>query len=359
MKVAFITRSTLFQQRGGDTIQVTETARHLGYVGISVDIRLADDIIDYLQYDLLHFFNITRPSDILLHLRKSGKPFVLSPILVDYSLYDKKHRRGLPGYIFRSLSGYAIEYLKTVMRWLRGTDRLVSLSYLWTGQRRSMRLIVQKASLLLPNSRMEQQQVARNFSHGANLMVPNGINASLFTCKERIPKKKEVVLCVARIEGLKNQLNLIRALNHTNFQLIIIGAPARNQHDYYELCRKEAASNVVFIDHLKQGELVQHYQQAKVHVLPSWFETCGLSSLEAAAMGCNIVITDKGYTREYYEDYAFYCDPASPASIRQAVEKAAKAPIPEALQHKIINEYTWQVAAEKTAAAYRQVVSVS
>jgi len=38
----------------------------------------------------------------------------------------------------------------------------------------------------------------------------------------------------------------------------------------------------------------------QVHMLPSWFETTGLSSIEAAVMHCNIVITDKGDTREYF-----------------------------------------------------------
>ncbi len=57
--------------------------------------------------------------------------------------------------------------------------------------------------------------------------------------------------------------------------------------------------------------------------MPSWFETTGLSSLEAAAMGCNIVITRKGDAYEYFGDYAYYCDPESPDSIFKAIEKAA------------------------------------
>ncbi len=128
---------------------------------------------------------------------------------------------------------------------------------------------------------------------------------------------------------------------------MIIGAAAPNQSQYYNNSRKLAAPNITFIDYLPQEELASYYQKAKVHILPSWFETCGLSSLEAAAMGCNIVITDKGYTREYFEDYAFYCDPASPESIRRAIDQAANAPYPDQLGDKILNNYTWQQAAEK------------
>ena len=94
---------------------------------------------------------------------------------------------------------------------------------------------------------------------------------------------------------------------------------------YYHQCRELAGENVHFIDHLPQEELIQYYQKAKVHVLPSWFETCGLSTLEAAAMHCNIVITDKGFAHEYFNDCAFYCDPSSPSSILGAIDKASKA----------------------------------
>ena len=93
-----------------------------------------------------------------------------------------------------------------------------------------------------------------------------------------------------------------------------------------------------------------------VHVLPSWFETTGLSSLEAAAMGCNIVITNRGDAKEYFGESAFYCDPGSPESIRQAVEEASLHEGNEALRKKILESYTWQQAALQTLTAYKHVM---
>jgi glycosyltransferase involved in cell wall biosynthesis len=108
---------------------------------------------------------------------------------------------------------------------------------------------------------------------------------------------------------------------------------------------------------LSQKELLKFYEKAKVHILPSWFETCGLSSLEAAAMGCNIVVTDKGYTRDYFGDEAFYCDPGDPDSILRAVKKAAQSPLQKKLQAKVFTDYTWTQAAIKTIEAYKKVLS--
>jgi glycosyltransferase involved in cell wall biosynthesis len=169
-------------------------------------------------------------------------------------------------------------------------------------------------------------------------------------------KEKDLILCVGRIEGIKNQINLIRGINGTKYRLIIIGSPSPNQTAYYNACRKMAMANIVFIDNIPQESLVEYYQRAKVHVLPSWFETTGLSSLEAGAMGCNIVITDKGDTREYFEDFAFYADPGDPASILSAIDKAAEADFKEELRAKIISQYTWSLAAEKTLEAYKEII---
>jgi glycosyltransferase involved in cell wall biosynthesis len=91
-------------------------------------------------------------------------------------------------------------------------------------------------------------------------------------------------------------------------------------------------------------------------VLPSWFETTGLSSLEAAAMRCNIVITDKGDTTEYFEHYAFYCDPASPESIYSAVNNAATSDFDERLYKKIYSQYTWLQTSERTLEAYKETL---
>ena len=358
IRVVMIVRSTLFTVKGGDTVQVTQTANNLRKQEVLVDIKLSNEKINYNNYDLLHFFNIMRPADILSHINATQKPFVVSTIFVDYSLFDKHYRRGFSGFLFRFLKGDHIEYIKTIARWLKGNDKTISATYILNRQRRSIIKILQESEMLLPNSESEYQRLAAIYPFQTKYtVVPNAVNPYLFRYNERAEKDLSLVLCVARIEGIKNQLNLIRAVNNTKYQLLIIGSPAPNQMAYYHACRKEAASNITFIAHLPQEELIQYYQKAKVHVLPSYFETTGLSSLEAAAMGCNIVITDKGDTRYYFADDAVYCEPHSPESIYDAIEQAAHLPINITLQSKIITSFTWQQATSKTLDAYRCIKS--
>jgi glycosyltransferase involved in cell wall biosynthesis len=352
MKVAFITRSTLYTIPGGDTVQVVQTAGQLAKLGVDTEILLSNQVIAYDDYDLLHFFNLTRPADILYHSTKSKKPFVVSTILCSYTEYDKNHRKGI-GALFSFLPADSIEYLKTIARWILRKDNLASINYTWKGQRKSIFEILKRATIILPNSESEYRRVVQNYTKVKYLVVPNGVNPVLFQHNVNIKKDEQLVICVARIEGIKNQINLIKALNNTRFKLILIGAAAPNQLDYYNECRSIAASNISFINHIPQSELVKYYQEAKVHVLPSWFETTGLSSIEAAVMGCNIVITDKGDTREYFGNHAAYCDPLAPESILNAVETASKAPFNENLREKILKNYTWKQAAIQTLKAYQ------
>src|ERR1700712_4370363 len=127
MKVALIARKTLFTVEGGDTVQIRQTARHLCALGIVADIRLTNEVIAYDQYDLLHFFNIIRPADIHHHIRKSGKPFAVSPILIDYNEFDQTYRIGPSAILLKHLPSGLTEYAKTIGRFIAGRDGIASL----------------------------------------------------------------------------------------------------------------------------------------------------------------------------------------------------------------------------------------
>ena len=359
MKIAFISRATLYSSPGGDTMQIDQTAAYLRKLGVEIDVFLANQKINYPNYDLLHFFNIIRPADILVHITKSNKPFVVSPIFVDYSTYERKARTGWKGFIGRLLTDGQLEYVKTIARLLKNGEKILSMDYLMRGHSRSIELIAQKASLLLPNSKSEYNRFATKYNLDPLYhVVPNGIDHTIAEWPlSRIPIYQNAVLCVGRIEGRKNQLNLIRALNNTSHNVFIIGNPSPNNTGYYEQCRKEAAANIHFLDWQTGKKLYNIYHSAKVHVLPSYFETTGLSSLEAAFMGCNIVVTPYGDTRDYFKDYAWYCDPDDIIGIRQAVDAAFDAPLNEELKKHIMANYTWEQAAKETLYAYKQVLN--
>jgi glycosyltransferase involved in cell wall biosynthesis len=328
---------------------------------VKVDIKLSNEVIKYDEYDLLHFFNVIRPADILSHIKATRKPYVVSTIYLDYKEYDKKYRGGAIGLVNRLLGGDAAEYLKVIARRIRNGEKISSSEYLLKGHYRSIQYVLKHAAFLLPNSHNEYKRIVADYGVENNYeFIPNAIEKAVFY-REDLPEKEDrkYLLCVARIDQYKNQLNLIRAVKNSPYKLKLAGKPSPNHLKYYNQCVKEAAEsgNIEFTGQINQHELTALYLEARVHILPSWFETTGLSSLEAGALGCELVIVGKGGdTREYFGDYAYYCEPDDVASIRKAIDEAYNAPPVKGLRERILQNFTWEETAAATLKVYEQVV---
>jgi glycosyltransferase involved in cell wall biosynthesis len=283
-------------------------------------------------------------------------------VFVDYSEFDKSARPGLSGFIFRMMNPYHIEYIKCIARFILRRDTLKSFYFLTHGQYKSISHIAKHASLLLPNSHSEYRRFRKAFGDFPYRKVVNAVDPSVFNDRV-IPNEKyrDHILVVGRIEGIKNQLNVIKAVINSPYQLTVIGKSSLNQRSYYQMCRQIAAghSNIHFVEEqLSHDKLASIYKAAKVHVLASWFETTGLVSLEAGLMGCNLVVTKKGDTEEYFRDMVHYCEPDDTDSIRNAIDKAFNAPVNDKLKSTIQQEYNWNQTAMQTLEAYETALLV-
>jgi glycosyltransferase involved in cell wall biosynthesis len=355
MRIAFISRSSLFDDPGGDTIQMEQTAQYLKTFGVNVDIIANGQDYSAAHYDLLHFFNLIRPGEVLPHL-KSGVPAVISPIYVDYSFSDQNARKGISANISKVLDKNKIEYIKAGIRFIKGKDTQISKEYFLNGHKRSMQKVLNQVRYILPNSESEYSRIKTDFQMNVPYaVIPNGSTA--FFKYEGNQRMINSILCVARIEPRKNQLNLIKAINASpELSLTIIGDPGKNSFDYYEECKSIAGERVQFISGISQSSLIEHYHRSHIHVLASWFETTGLSSLEAGTSGCQLVISKYGDASDYFKDFVEYCDPGNVESIRGAIMAAIKRPLNNQLSEFLLKNYTWQVAAEKTLEVYRKVL---
>jgi glycosyltransferase involved in cell wall biosynthesis len=351
MKVGFVNRSSAESVVGGDTVQMNETAKALSMLGVEVVRVQSPHQVDD-SFDLLHFFNIIRPQYILPFLGLPQKK-VVSTIYVDYSEYDQISRSGIGASIAKLLGKNRSEYMKTLIRHAKNQERLQSGQYLWKGHAGAIREVLKKVDHLLPNSQSEWHRLQKDFTCSKPYTaIPNAIDPKLFDLGGAVRKG---LLCVAQIEGRKNQLNLIQALNALKLESTLIGKHAPNHKSYFELCRQVAGTHIQFHDFMPQEQLVEHYQKAAVHALPSWFETTGLSSLEAAACGCIPVVSDKGDVREYFSEIAEFCEPESHQSIAAAVERALRRNDHRAVRDYVHERFTWQITAEKTLAIYRSL----
>jgi glycosyltransferase involved in cell wall biosynthesis len=342
---------------------VLKTKEYLERLGVEVAVSTALEP-DLAGYDLVHLFNLIRPQEVLTqarNARRQGKKVALSTIYGLYTEYDRKARGGLAGRLSRLLSTGRIEYLKTLARALKNRElHRGTLDYLRRGHLGAQREIAELTDVFLPNSAGEMERVLADFPAAAGkpfAVVPNAADTDLFDPEATaVPPEFEpyrgCVLCVARIEGRKNQLNLVRAMRGLPWPLVLAGKPAPNHLDYYEQIRREAGPDVHFLGQVEHALLPALYKAARAHALVSWMETPGLSSLEAAAMGCALVVTDRGDTREYFGDFARYCEPDSVESIRAAILEACERSADPALRQRVRQEFTWAKTAERTLEGY-------
>ncbi|MDE6048335.1 MAG: glycosyltransferase [Paramuribaculum sp.] len=366
MKVLFQSRQTLFSVPGGDTTQILKTKEYLEKLGIIVDISL-DLNPDLSEYDIVHVFNLMRPQDIYLQVKNAVKhntPVALSTIYGPYEEYEKKARGGILQKLNQFLGINQIEYLKVLARAVINKEfSKGTLYYLLKGHRRLQKEIINHVDVFLPNSHSEMRRVESDFKiHNLNYVsVPNAVDISKFShddvkVDEKYEKYRDCVLCVARIEGRKNQLNLVKAAQSLPYHFVFIGKPGANFKKYYQTCLNESSGNCTFLGQIPHEELPQFYKLCRVHVLPSWMETPGLSSLEAGVMNSNIVVTEKGDTRDYFDSNAWYCDPENIESIASAVKSAYEAPVNFDLKENILQRYKWEDTAIATLEGYKSIL---
>ena len=365
MKVLFQSRKTLFTAPGGDTTQILKTKEYLEKLGVTVDISL-DLTPDVSAYDIVHVFNLMRPQELYLQVKnakKYGKKVALSTIYGPYEEYEKKARGGILQVMNNLLSITQIEYLKVIARAVLNCEFSKGTAiYLLNGHKRLQRKIIKMVDVFLPNSHSEMQRVANDFNLKTYnyIAVANAVDINKFSydnveVDSELEKYRDCVLCVSRIEGRKNQLNIIKACKDLPYKFVFIGKAGANFKKYYEECKKEANGNMHFLGQIEHEKLPQFYKLAKVHILASWMETPGLSSLEAGVMRTNIVVTKKGDTEDYFKNYAFYCEPDDLNTIKDAVVKAYESQFDEAFLKHILENYKWEDTAKQTLAGYNSI----
>ncbi|MBA1336861.1 MAG: Glycosyl transferase, group 1 [Firmicutes bacterium] len=332
MKVLFQIRPDFASNPAGDSVQMINTKKYLERLGVRVDVSTVLSQ-DYRGYDIVHLFNLTRVVETYAFAYKAsqyGIPIALSTIYWDNMKYYKDND-GLPGWKAKA----------------------------WNQQNLLRKLVLSKASVLLPNSEAEAEMVVQGFNVDKPwVTVPNCVDKSFSQGNalrfEQEYGIKDFILCVGRISPRKNQLGLIKAIKEIKRPIVFIGPV--NDVNYVEECKNEGGKDVMFISRQSSDQLRDSYAAARIHVLPSWFETPGLANLEAAAAGCQIVTTEYGSTREYFGDLAYYCRPEDLNTIKRAVMDALMENKGEQLRDLVLSKYTWENAAEKTLQAYRMVL---
>ena len=376
MKILIQNRPDTFEVFGGDSVQMIKTAEFLRKLGVQVDIslELAPRLDDY---EIVHLMNITRVKFTyaqLTNAKKQKKKVVLSPIYWNTREVVSAYWRSI-----LSLNDFCSmkELWNACLSSLANKNLMSQIGELMQNKTLAQ-TVLSEVDHLLPNSHAELGILRRDFfevlrnQKGKSSVIPNGVDTGIFwnASPEVFTRKygfTDFVLNVGRFSYRKNQLSLIKAMKNTGIDVVFIGESSRSSSSYYGIkdaidklyyqkCRHNADSSFRFLGAMPHSEIASAYAACKVFALPSLYETPGLSALEAALSGANIVVTTGGSTREYFSDFALYCDPYSATSIKEAVLKSYTTPKNSKLREYVLRNFTWDKVAKATLAAYEKVL---
>lgn len=357
---------------GGDTVVMEKLGVAMAGLGANVRVGRQDDLPDAAEFDLLHIFTIA-PLDharrMVAWAKSGGVRIVFSPLYYnDFRDWFARAIENAPRW--RSLAGA----LGKPLAWqvYRGwqTARL-PVQPVW----RAMREALLAADVVATTSKWENAWIAGHFKlppavrsrmQLCRFGIDDGLYGRTFTEGELAAFRSEYSLVepyvveVARIESKKNQLAVIEALWDDSLDLVFVGAESPYfAPDYPQRCREAAVrrGRTHFLGWLPKSKLPLIYAASAAHILPSWNELPGLSSLEAGACGTRVISTQYSAISEMLGGDAWTVDPYDPASIRKATHAALAAPRPDGLRDRLLREFNWCEAARVNLALYERVLN--
>ncbi len=164
--------------------------------------------------------------------------------------------------------------------------------------------------IIAPTEKEKEELILHYGASPARIsVIPCGVNLELFQPVDKEMAKQElgfgddkIILFVGRVEPLKGIEQLLKAMpylqNSQGTRLLLIGGDENSQ---YEMERLQGLSrdlhiedSVTFLGSIKQERLPYFYSAADVCVIPSYYESFGLVTLESLACGTPVVATDVG-----------------------------------------------------------------
>jgi glycosyltransferase involved in cell wall biosynthesis len=183
----------------------------------------------------------------------------------------------------------------------------------WNEYRRRVRLGLSRADLVTAPTAAALESLRRH--HGSFRSagpVPNGLDGD----GDTLSRSDDVVFCVGRLwDPAKNIATLDRAAKDIHLPVIAAGTTGGPDGQRIDM---KAIRHIGFLD---QTLLREWYHRAAVFVLPSLYEPFGLAALEAAQVGCPLVLSDIPSLREIWADAAVFVEPEDPEALAYEINR--------------------------------------
>lgn len=316
MKIAYIMYPGACYMGAGDgtKMQAEIWARELERKGHQVNRINPWGHYDWKSYDIVHVFGFGLWNYDIIHWGCEVNPnFVFSPII----------DTNTPMWQYRLATHFGNERV-----------RLYSRNYM-------LRQLKKDIKLFLARSAYEADYLHRGYGIDNERIATIPLSYREDHYDASVTKDPFCLFVGTMTQPRKNVPNLIRASKKYGFPLKLVGnkGNAASEAKLRELIGD--TKHIEIVGFVSDEELISLYNRAKVFALPSLNEGVGLVALEAAIHGCNIVITNLGGPKEYYEEgTAQLVNPKDVDDIGQAVMRALQDDNSQpALRNELIRKY--------------------
>lgn len=313
MKILIDHQLPFLLAHGGLQIQIERTKQALETAGLEVEyLRWWDDS---QSGDIIQFFGRANPSHIDFAHAK-GMKYVMSELFTGQGSRTPAQLR---------LQGVLEKILRKVV------PATFLANFRWDAY--------QKADALLVGTPWEAEVARLLFAPPPEKIhiVPNGVEDVFFldASSQTISRSNELV-CTATITERKRVLELAEAAVAARVPVRVLGSPYGKKDPYYLRFLALADRHSDFVRYAgpvnDRAALARIYKSARGFVLLSTMETRSLSSEEAAASGCPLLLSDLPWARSTFGDSASFCrieDTASTAlTLRNFYDRASGLPRP-------------------------------
>ncbi len=223
-------------------------------------------------------------------------------------------------------------------------------------------------SHIITVSKCSRDDIAEDFGIPSQKfrIVPNGINTSLFRPLPDFKREKNRLIVTNSadmpLKGLRYLLYSIKEVSETrDIHLTVIGRPKEKSPIHSLIRQLDIGKRVTFTGRVSDEMLIQHYAEASIAVVPSLYEGFGLPSGEAMACGLPVISTTGGALPEVVGDAGILVPPKDPGALAGAIIQLLDNPdrakrLGQAGYNRVHNMFTWEKAAQKTVAVYKEVI---
>lgn len=292
MKIAYVLAEGYVSKQNGLINQALTWKSYFEELGHTVELINMWDINRWTEFDIVHYFGFSSyMSQHINRLSSVNHRIIVSPILdPDYPVW-KLHIISKLGYKTKLTNSY-----------------------------HSFREVKERISLVLARSEFERNYLIKGLGVKADRCVIVPLACEIATQRQEVrPKENFCFHCSLLADKRKNVKRLIEAARKYKFKLVLGGYLRTKEEEQLIQDWIAGASNIEYLGFLPREEMLDLYSRAKVFALPSTNEGVGIVGLEAAALGCDVVLTSYGGPKEYYNGMAKIVNPYSIDEIGETI----------------------------------------